>query len=148
MKSEKGITLITLVITIAVMCIVIIMLSTISSVFFSNTKYLTENSKNMSEYNKFAMFFVEDCKNNSNTYSVTDTQITFEDGTVYTYTNTQDKSIYRNKVKICTNIGYCKFSETEKKETEKTTKKIINVHMIIEGQKYFEANNEFVLKYW
>lgn len=147
MKSEKGITLITLVVTICTMCIVIIMLSIISNLFFSNTKYLTENSKNMSEYNKFAMFFVDDCKNNESVYEVTDNQIAFEDGTIYTYRGSSDKSIYRNKVKIATGIGYCKFSKTEKK-INNTTKQILNVHMIIEGQKYFEANNDFVLKYW
>lgn len=148
MKSEKGITLMTLIITIIVLCIVIAMLSTISSLFFSNTEYLKENSKNISEYNKFAMFFIEDCKNNSDITEITDTQIIFKDGTMYTYSGSTDKSIYRNKVKICNNIGYCKFTELEKKETENTTKKIINVHMIINASKYLEANNEYVLKYW
>lgn len=147
MKSEKGITLITLIITIIAMCIVVSILSVVSNLFFSNTKYLTENSKNMSEYNKFAMFFIEDCKKNEDIYEITDNKITFADGTVYTYSGSSDKSIYRNKVKICTTIGYCKFSKSEK-TINNTTKKIINVHMIVEGTKYFEADNNYVLKYW
>lgn len=147
MKSEKGITLMTLIITIIVLCFVISMLSVVSNMFFENTKYLNENSKNLSEYNKFAMFFIEDCKNNKDILEVSSNKIIFEDGTVYTYSGSTDKSIYRNKVKICSNIGYCNFSITEK-EINNITKKIINTHMIVEANKYFEATNEFVLKYW
>lgn len=147
MKSEKGITLMTLIITIIVLCIVIAMLSVVSSMFFENTKYLKEDSKNLSEYNKFAMFFIEDCKNNEDVYEVLNDKIIFEDGTIYTYSGSTDKSIYRNKVKICSNIGYCNFSISEK-EVNNTTKKIINTYMIVEANKYFEASNEFVLKYW
>ena len=78
MKSEKGITLITLIITIIVLCIVIAMLSVVSSMFFENTKYLKEDSKNLSEYNKFAMFFIEYCKNNEDVYEVLNDKIIFE----------------------------------------------------------------------
>ncbi len=147
MKSEKGITLITLIITVIALCIVIAILSFVSSTFFENTKYLNENSQNLSEYNKFAMFFIEDCKNNKDVYEVLSNKITFADGTVYTYSGSTDKSIYRNKVKICSSIGYCNFSISEK-EVNNITKKIINTHMIVESNKYFEAINEFVLKYW
>ena len=147
MRKERGITLIALNIYIISMCIIIAALSMISNLFYSNTKYLEDNSKNISEYNKFNMYFIEDVKNNKNTYQVTENIIIFEDGTVYTYKADTDNSIYRNKVKICENVGYCKFSETEE-TVNNTTKSIIKVHMVIDGTKLFETVNEYVLKYW
>lgn len=147
MRKERGITLISLNIYIISMCIIIAALSMISNLFYSNTKYLEDNSKNISEYNKFNMYFIEDVKNNKNTYQVTENIIIFEDGTVYTYKADTDNSIYRNKVKICENVGYCKFSETEE-TVNNTTKSIIKVHMVIDGSKLFETVNEYVLKYW
>lgn len=147
MKSEKGITLMILIVYLVVMCIVIGMLGMVSELFFANTKYITENSKYISEYNKFAMYFIEDVKNNKNTYKVTDTQVIFEDGTIYTYEKEPDNSIYRNKVKICNNITFCNFSKKEE-VVDNITKNIVQVHMIIKGSKYFEATNQFVLKYW
>lgn len=147
MKSEKGITLMTLIIYIIVMCIVLAMLSLVSDMFFSNTNYLKDTTKYMSEYNKFNMYFIEDVKNNKDILSISDTEIIFEDGTIYSYKPSPDNSIYRNKVKICNNIGYCKFSNKEE-TTNNTTKKIIEVYMIINGTKFFETNNQYVLKYW
>lgn len=147
MKNQKGITLISLIIYIIVLTIVIATLSIISNFFYSNIDYIKENSKYISEYNKFNMYFIEDVKNNNNTYEVTENQVIFEDGTVYTYKPNSDNSIYRNKVKICKNIAYCKFSKSET-ITKNTTKNIIQVHMVIKGSNLFETKNEYVLKYW
>lgn len=147
MKSEKGITLISLIIYMIAITIVIGILATVSSSFHNNIDYIKENSKYVSEYNKFNMYFVEDVKNNRSTYNVTENEIIFEDGTVYTYKSGTDKSIYRNKIKICENIAYCKFSKTEP-ITNGVLKHVINVHMIIEGSKIFETTNEYVLRYW
>lgn len=147
MKSEKGITLMSLIIYMIVMSLVLSMLALFSDMFYTNTNYLTENSKYMAEYNKFNMYFIEDVKNNKNVSLLTDTQIVFEDGTTYTYKVSPDNSIYRNKVKICTNIEYCKFTK-EDETTNNFIKKIIDVHMIIKGAKLFETNNQYVLRYW
>lgn len=147
MKSEKGITLLSLIIYIILLVLVVSMLSIISSLFFSNTNIIKDNSKNIAEFNKFNMYFIEDVKNNTNTYEVTPEKIVFEDGTVYTYKKDPDTGIYRNKVKICNNIGYCYFSKQEK-TVNNFTKQIINVHMIIKGSKIFETTNNYVLKYW
>jgi len=146
-KSEKGITLISLTIYLTAMCLVIAMLATFSNLFYSNTAFLKEESKNMSEYNKFNMYFIEDVKNNKEVSSITNNEIVFEDGTIYTYKASPDNSIYRNKVKICKNIAYCKFTKDEQK-VNNTTKKIIDVYMIISGTNLFETSNQYVLKYW
>ena len=93
------------------------------------------------------MYFLEDAKNNKDIYKITDNEIIFEDGTQYVYKAGGDKGIYRNKVKICSNIEYCSFSKKEKAE-ETVTKNIISVQMIIKSSKLFEVSNEYVLKYW
>ena len=147
MKNEKGITLISLIIYMIVMCIVIATLAMISDSFYTNTNYIKESSKYVSEYNKFNMYFIEDVKNNKDTYKVTNNEIIFNDGTVYTYKADTDKSIYRGKVKICTNILFCNFTKTQV-EVNGITKNIIQVHMVIDGAKNFETINEYVLKYW
>lgn len=145
MKTEKGITLLSLIVYIILLCVVVAMLSTLSTLFFSNTNYLTENSKNIAEYNKFAMYFIDDVKSNEDIMFVANNQIAFGDGTVYTY---NQHSIYRNKVKICKNIDSCSFSKKEE-TVNNTQKKIIQVYMVIKNNnKTFATNNEFILKYW
>ena len=147
MKQEKGITLTSLIIYMILLTFAVSMLAMISDMFFNNTKYITESGKYISEFNKFNMYFIEDAKKNKNTYEVSDHQITFEDGTVYTYYESPDNSIYRNKVKICTNIIYCKFTKTEQKQNN-ITKNLIQVHIAIKSSKLFEVKNEYTLRYW
>ena len=142
MKSEKGITLISLIIYIIVLLIVIGTLSMISTHFYSNTSYLTDSSRYIAEFNKFNMYFVEDVKNNSNIYSIEENKIIFEDGIMYTFSNGY---IYRNKVAICEKISSCIFSKLEEKDSNNFTKQIINVKLSI---KDFETENKYVLKYW
>ena len=146
MKEEKGITLLSLIIYVIVLTLVTAMLATISNMFFSNTKYITENGKYISEFNKFNMYFIEDVKKNKTIDTITNNEIIFEDGTTYTYQGGEDNSIYRNKVKICTNISYCEFTKEEKEEAT-ITKTIIKVNMIVDSSKLFEVSNEYVLKY-
>ena len=106
MKSEKGITLISLIIYVVLLLIVVSFLSVVSTHFYSSTKYLMDNGKYVSEFDKFNMYFIEDVKNNIDVYSIETNKIVFEDGTAYTYLN---KSVYRNKVEICKNIERCEF---------------------------------------
>lgn len=145
MKSEKGITLISLIIYVVLLLIVVSFLSVVSTHFYSSTKYLMDNGKYVSEFDKFNMYFIEDVKNNTDVYSIETNKIVFEDGTVYTYLN---KSVYRNKVEICKNIERCEFSKLEEIDNNNFTKKIINVKIKIAGKNSFETENDYVLKYW
>ena len=72
MKTQKGVTLLSLILYMIALSIVIAMLGTISQLFFANTQYITENSKYVAEFNKFNMYFIEDVKKNKNTKEVTD----------------------------------------------------------------------------
>lgn len=147
MKEEKGITLLSLIIYIIALLLVISMLAAVSDMFFSNTQYITDSGKYIAEFNKFNMYFIEDVKNNKDTYEVTENSVIFEDGTQYTFEKAPDSGIYRNKVKICDNIEFCRFKKTEKTE-ENIIKNIVEVVMVIDSSKLFEVSNEYVLKYW
>ena len=98
MKSEKGITLTSLVIYIMVATIVIATMAIVSSFFFSNINLVRDQDKYAVEFNKFNMFFVNDVKNNK-TAQIEEHKITFEDGTIYEY-NTSEQAVYRNDTKI------------------------------------------------
>ena len=145
MKSEKGITLISLILYIELLAAILAILLTVSNYFNNNIKYIEDIGKNMSGLNKFNMYFIEDVKNNTDIYSITNDQIVFEDGTTYTFVN---KSIYRNKVKICENIYSVVFSNKDETDVNNFTKKIITVNMTITGTKLFQTESDYVLKYW
>lgn len=145
MRSERGITLTSLILYIMVLLVVVGTLSYVSTYFYSNTSYITDKGKYTAEFNKFNVYFIEDVKNNSNLYSITENKIVFEDGTIYTYSNS---SIYRNKVEICKNINSCIFSKIEETDRNNFTKQIINVKLSIKGSEGFENENNYVLKYW
>lgn len=144
MKKEKGITLISLILYILLLIIVIGMLSGISAMFYSNTGALEDNSRNLEEFNRFNMYFLENVKNNKTAIIKDSNIIIFEDGTTYTYLET-DKGIYKDKIKICNNIDYCTFS-SKNEITNNTTKQIITVDIIINDSEGY--NNDYVLKYW
>lgn len=145
MKSEKGITLTSLIIYIVLILLVVSFLSVVSTHFYSSIGYLTDSGKYISEFDKFNMYFIEDVKDNSDVYTIEQNKIVFEDGTIYTYL---ENSIYRNKVEICKNILNCEFSKLEEKDINNFTKKIINVKISIKGTNNFETENNYVLKYW
>lgn len=143
MKSEKGITLTSLVIYIMVATLLISSMATLTSFFFSNINLIKGQQQYAPEFNKFSMFFVEDVKKNK-TAEVTTTTITFEDGTVYQYNNNK---IYRNGTVITEKVDSIIFS-LNTQTVASTTKQIITVKMCIDGELNSQTGVEYVLKYW
>lgn len=144
MKSEKGITLISLVIYMSVFVIVLAVMSTITNNFFANIEGLKESPKYVEEFNKFSMFFIKDAKSNSKA-NVTNTTVEFEDGTKYEYKN---NCIYRNETLLAKNVKECTFIE-EKYQVNTVTKNLIKVNSILgSGSEEITRNIDFVLKYW
>ena len=144
MKSEKGVTLMSLVIYIAVATVVICAMGLLSSYFYDNINLIKTDSNYVVEYNKFNMFFVQDIKNNT-TADVTTDSITFADGTKYQY---KDKKIYRNDEEIAVNVKNATFSSDTYKVND-ITKNIIIVNLNIgEDEKEYQKEIEYVLKYW
>lgn len=146
MKSQKGVTLLSLVIYIIVLTIVVSILALISRSFFSNMSYVKDQATYAPEFNKFNMFFIQDIKNNT-TATVNGNEIQFADGTRYTF-NADQKEIYRNDKRIAKNVQVVIF--TSRTETVRsTTKNIINVNMAIGNTNaLFNKSIDYVLKYW
>lgn len=144
MKSNRGVTLLSLMMYILLIILVMGIFTMISKFFYGNTKYITDSGKYVSEYNKFNMYFIDDVKNNRFAYLNEDGNLVFADGTGYTFL---DGGIYRNKVKVCSNITFCSF-EISDVESGGITKKVINVKMLLGGEDSIDLSTNYVLKYW
>ena len=146
MKSQKGVTLIALVIYVIVLTIVVSILAMISSFFFTNINYVKDQANYAPEFNKFNMFFIQDVKQNKN-LTITGNAVKFDDGTEYTF-NLDQKAIYRNGKAIAKNVQAAIF--TTKTETiRSTTKNIVNVNIAIGNTgALFTKKVDYVLKYW
>ncbi len=114
MKSQKGITLISLTIYIIGMTIAVSVITVLSSYFYTNVDDNTKNIDLYSEYTKFDSFFsqevnhsnikIMECKNN---------YIVFDNGIQYTFIQ-ENNAIYKDKVKICKEVENCTFDYTIK----------------------------------
>ncbi len=108
MKSQKGITLISLTVYIICITVVVATISMISSFFFSDINETTKNIDPLLEYTRFTEFFTNEI--NKENISVTECQnnyILFSNGSQYTFIN--DQGIYKNKIKICKLVKKCTF---------------------------------------
>lgn len=140
MKEQKGITLTSLLIYVVAMLIIIGVVGTITSFFYSNTADMNESATNLGEFNKFNLAFLAETKKEGNSvYSVNNNRITFSSGTVFTF---QGDGIYQNKVKICTSVTNCSFNVRVKEE-----KQIITVLIEIGTKVPFAKTIEYVMNY-
>lgn len=139
MKSEKGITLTSLIIYVIGMLIVISIVSVITTYFYKNMKNVRTNINPIAEYTKFNSYFTNEvnkgnikileCANSGN-----QNYIVFDNGTQYTFVK-RNEGIYKNEVKICKGISNCTFEQSIE-----NGKDIVNVKITIEGK-------EFINKY-
>lgn len=149
LKSEKGITLTSLVIYIIVILIVLGIMATISTFFYSNLNIVRDSAKYASEFDKFNSYIVKDVKNNNKVKVDSNIgPIIFEDGTTYVY-NEKDKGIYRGKVKIATHVEG--FNCSKKTITiNNVDKDILTVEIIIGNSTKTLLNKriDYTLRYW
>ena len=147
MKSEKGITLTSLVVYVLVATVIVSIMAVISSFFFSNMTLVNGQEQYALEFYKFNMFFVNDVKNNKNA-QIDAGKIIFEDGTIYEY-RASEKAIYRNNTRIAKEIEELKFVEnTYQVPNTQTTKNLVNVQMTMGKDNKFSKTIEYVFKYW
>lgn len=149
LKSEKGITLTTLVIYTIVLMAALGILATISTFFYNNIILVKDSAKYASEFDKFNASFVHDVKENTQVVvDETNKTITFENGVTYIY-NQEDKGIYREKVKVATNVDV--FNVSQKTiSTNNFDKQIISVNIVIGNSTKTLINKsiDYTLKYW
>lgn len=153
MKKENGITLASLVLYVIIFSFTLGLLATLSSFIYGNINSINSDSISSEEFNKFNINFLKDVKEytDAEVYTGNDlVTISFgtSNKTVYTY-KSSDKAIYKNKVKIATNI--LNFQATKQTDTAHKNKKVINV--TIETGRNAEKPNftktiGYVLKYW
>jgi len=112
MKSQKGITLISVVVYLFAMVIALTVVGLITSFFFENIYGIKQTAELTNQYNKFNMFFIEDIKES---YSIicdgvgtSNSRVQFvpkpgsEEVIIYSLNG---ESIYRDNIKIADNIS-------------------------------------------
>ena len=122
MKNNKGITLTSLIIYIIGMLIVIATIATLTSFFYKNVDINEVKKESVEQFTKFSSVFSEEmkkrnnkiieCKTNKevidgNEYKIN--YIIFSSGNQYTYKQ-ENNTIYKNNLKICTDVEDCEFS--------------------------------------
>lgn len=124
MKSQKGVTLISLTIYVIVMTIVVAVMAMVSSYFFTNTSSLSGNMNSLTEYTKFNGFFTEEInKQNIKVLECKSNYVVFNNGVQYTYIP-ENNGIYKDKVKIADKVKNCEFLYQIKNGKEVVTVKL------------------------
>lgn len=139
MKSQKGITLISLTIYIIVMVIVVTVVALISNYMFKNMNSVSEAIDPLTEYIRFNSFFTDEV--NTSGIKILDCQddyILFDNNVQYTFVEANE-AIYLNKAKIAKNVTNCTFSVSEN-----DGKKQINVQITLENDE--TKNTTYTLK--
>ena len=110
MKNNKGITLTSLIIYVIGMVIVVASISTLTTFFYKNIDTSAINDNTTTQYTKFLSYFTEEINNSNNrVVECKNNYIIFSSGNQYTYME-ENKSIYKNKIKLCDNVEKCEFS--------------------------------------
>ena len=122
MKTNKGITLTSLVIYVIAMVIVVTTISTISSYFYNNIDDVNSETDSSMAYTEFNMYFTQEINTKEN-YPVLVSDgaeyIVFsKTGNQYTFKN---NAIYKNQIKICDDISSCTFEESKTDESSEIT---------------------------
>lgn len=143
MKNNKGITLTSLIIYIAVIFVVIAALMRITTYFSSNM----QDAANVSfetEFNKLNLYLLDEAKtvgNGIDGISEDGTQITFTNGNTYSY-NAEDKVVYLNgTIKICENIENCVFEKQVADNGKNLLNLTIKINSIEKTANYVIINN-------
>lgn len=131
MRSERGVTLTSIMIYVLALTVVVLTIGRITLYFYRNVNKLDSNAIAEEEYTKFNSYFTYEINVENNEIKSCET---LEDGTSYiifsltgnqyTYKN---GSIYMNKNKINNNIQACEFKYNEN---------IITVNMKINEKDY------------
>ena len=118
MKSNKGITMASLVIYVIAMSIVVATIATLTSYFYNNMDELDADTNSSIAYTEFNTYFSKEISIKENypllVEGTSDYIIFSKTGNQYTLKN---RTIYQNQVKICSNIEDCTFEIGKTDET-------------------------------
>ena len=126
MKSEKGITLVSLIIYVIAMLITVTIMTIVTSYFYQNVDVSAEKYTYFSEFTKFESYFSEETTKQGNRIVEINPENTQENpnaqknseqvylilssGNQYTYIK-QNKAIYQNNVKITSGVEDCSITQ-------------------------------------
>ena len=142
MRTQRGVTLTSLVIYIIGMVMIISIVSVLTTYFYKNIKNVGADINPIAEYTKFNSYFT----NETNTENIKILEVSnegnqhyivFDNGTQYTFVP-ENKGIYRNNVKVCQGVTECIF--TTGLENGNDT---VKVKIMIEEKDY---TNKYTLK--
>lgn len=129
MKSQKGITMVSLIIYIIVMIIVIYVMSSIISNFYKNTDAVRGNVEEVVKFNKFNNYFLKEVKSKNNEVdSLNNSYILFSSGNSFSISN---NVIYYNNIEICDEVE--EMNITFGKNGDEVDKSIISVNICFES---------------
>ena len=144
MKSEKGVTMISLIIYVIAMLITVTVITVVTAYFSKNVEIEPDKYTYFSEFTKIESYFSKEANFQENRVlyvssepNVQDCYIVLSSGNQYTYIS-DNKAIYQNNVKIASGVEECKFSEIIK-----NGKNAIKIEVKINGM---TRNMEYVLK--
>ena len=97
-KSQKGITMVSLVIYIACFLIVAGTIGGITIFFYNNTSLLNDEVYSSAEYNKLNMYLVKESEEDGNSF------VNFDNsGNIYTF-DKDNNLLYFNKICLCEDV--------------------------------------------
>lgn len=145
MKSNKGITLTSLIIYVIVFCMVIGTVATLSGYFTKNMNEVVITTDSAQQYTKLTTYLSEDINSiNLQNVEVEDgnIKITFKDSSTHTYMYNSEKIYYivenngtvEKKITLCNKIKACIFNY----EIDK-----LKINVLIDGIYY---NNNYTIK--
>lgn len=108
LKSQKGITMMSLVIYVASFLVVASIVSGITIFFYNNTALIDKEIYSAAEYNKLNMYLVKESEQLDNRYAEFDNSsdmyyLDFSDGNRFTFDNVNNL-LYYNKICLCEDV--------------------------------------------
>lgn len=133
MKSERGVTTISVTIYIIAMLLAVTIIGILTGFFYKNVDISSNANDINKQYTKFNAYFTEEVNISGNTVVEMQVKdegtenelsfIVFSSGNQYTFIK-QNKGIYFGHTKIATNIEECKFEKHENNGKTTITVKI------------------------
>ena len=126
-KSEKGITMINLIIYISCFVVITAIVGGVTTFFYNNTDILDSEISAASEYNKLNMYLAKESEEFNNKFVQFNSEdestsvLTFSNGNIYTF-DKENKLLYYNKMCLCEFVS--DFSVTV---DHSTGKQVVNV---------------------
>lgn len=149
LKSEKGVTLLTLTIYIIVLTATVGALAVLSSFFYNNVYALQDTVDNAGDFDTLNSCLITDAKSNVSVNVNESTKtIVFGDNTTYTY-NEDEETIYRGEFKVASHVKYFNVASSTK-TVDNVEKNILTIKIIIgdSTQNLINQTIDYTLKYW